>query len=1123
MMKKNRKGGALKIFSGRKGFAPTNFFKLVCMLSLCACFGQVSVWASGTGEANSELIQQQKNQVSGQVTDGSGVVLPGVSVVVKGTSNGTISDIDGKFRLDNVPANATLHFSFVGMKAQDVLVEGKSVINIKLEDETLDLGEVVAVGYGTIRKSDISGSVVSVDAEEMMKKAPVNILQAIKGSAAGVMVTAQDGAPDANSAIRIRGVATINGSANPLYVIDGVQVGTNANFLNPSDVETIEILKDASATAIYGAAGANGVIMITTKRGKTGTSNITFSVDYGIQTLASTLDVTDADQYAKNIRAARANDGAVLQNQVFDAQYDGKRKTIDWQKEMSRVSLRQQYNLSASGGTDKTQSNFSLSYLNNDGIVVNSNMNRITARASVITKAANFLEIGGDVNFVHTESQGSNAGIGNNGNLSSLRDWAFMCPTMDYVDPVTNQYVSPNVVNSNGTYGSPVQGNVGAHDGMLGNNIYAEQMENNGISKNNQVLASAYANIKFFKGLNFKTIASYNYFAGGFQNFFGNKKRFMPDGVTPVVLYNYDARYQLDISQNQSNRLALESYLTYNYKDDIHNLTVMAGNSISNSFGAHVNATAKDFPGENIRDISLTSDLTTKTGGGYYDLESRGVSYFGRATYSLKDRYIITGTVRRDGSSNFGAGNRWGTFPSAAAAWRISEEDFLKGSSTISNLKLRLGWGQTGNSGGPTDKSVAALTSNTIAYYFYGQNGVAGIGSARQTANGLVKTLVDTNLKWETNEQTNIGLDLGLLSNNLNITLDYFVRTSKDLLLDQAIRPSAGYLSVYTNYGEIQNKGIEFSIDYKKKINRDFSFGATLTGSTIKNEVISMGADLYNENTSTTNDGSDVGPIGATSGTHWNNHSICREGYAVGSFYGYQVDGIFQSQAEVDAANAAAKAAGHSQYQNAQTGPGDFKYKDISGPKDVPDGFIDENDMTILGDGFPKVNYGLNLSASYKNWDFSLYSYGVMGQKIYSYSAMTLSNMFPSDNGTTPNLLNEASENAWTLENKSTTMAKLSFLDLNYNMRGSDVWVKKGDFFKLSTIQIGYNFDKSFLDAINTQSARIYVAVQNLFCASPYNKYGDPEIGRGSVLYTGLDAGRYPSPRTFSVGLNIKF
>ena len=1079
-----------------------------------------------TNKEDDLLLQQIV--IKGKVVDANGSPLPGVNILEKGTNKGAVTDLDGTYSISVSSPEAVLVFSFIGFLSEEVEVNNQATIDITLLEDITSLEEVVVVGYGSLKKSDISGAVASVSSEDMLRKNPTNILQGLQGVAAGVMVTSQDGAPDANAAIRIRGVATINGSANPLYVVDGVQlvtgfvengvqVGNNANFLNPNDIESIEILKDASATAIYGAAGANGVIMITTKKGKAGSPQITFSADFGVQTLSSTLDVGDADQYAKNIRTGRANDGANLANEIFSEEYDGIRKTIDWQDVMTRNSLKQQYNLSASGGTEKTQHRFSLGYLNNDGIVINTNYNRLTGRANIVTKVADFIETGGDVNFIHTESHGSNYALGNNGNLSSLRDIAYFCPTMDYITP-DGTYVSPNVINDNGTYGAYIQSAVGSYDGGTNTNLYATQMENDGLTKTNRVFLSAYADIKLFKGLTFKTIASYNLYMRNFENFSGNKKRYMPDGVTEVELTNYDARYKLQIDNSQSNNLALESYLTYNWRNDIHYVTLMAGNSLSKSFGDWVTATATDFPGDNIRDIGLTSDLTTKTGDGAYDLEVRGISYFGRAVYSLMDRYILTGTIRRDGSSNFGASNRWGTFPSAAVAWRISEESFLKDVSAISNLKLRLGWGQTGNSGGPTDKSVAALTSNTIAYYFYTRNGVAGLGSTRQTANGYAIPLVDTRLKWETNEQSNIGIDLGIFNNSVNIIVDYFTRTSKDLLLEQSIRPSAGYTSVYTNYGEIENKGIEFSINYNKQINSDWFFGATLTGSSLKNKVIKMGADLLSVNGTKTNDGSNIGAVAATAGVHWDGHSICREGYAVGSFYGYEVEGVFQSQAEVDAANAAAVAAGHDQYQNVNTGPGDFKYKDLNG-----DGFIDQDDMTILGNGFPKVNYGLNLTASYKNWDFSIYSYGVFGQKIYSYSAMTLSNIYPGDNGTIPNILNESSKEAWTPENHSNTLSKLTILDYNYNMRGSDAWVKKGDFLKINTVQVGYNFGKQLLEPLRIDGVRINVSVQNLITISSYNKYGDPEAGQGNVLYTGLDTGRYPMPRIYSCGINIQF
>lgn len=1060
----------------------------------------------------------QQVNLKGVITDEmSGEPLPGANVQIKGTTRGVVADLNGRYSLE-VNTGDVLVFSFIGYLPEEIPYEGQTELAVALTPDVQSLDEVVVIGYGTAKKSDITGSVVTVSTEDMMKKAPTNILQGLKGMAAGVVVTAQDGAPDANSAVYIRGIATINGTSKPLYVVDGVPVGDNANFLNPSDIDRIEVLKDASATAIYGSAGANGVIMVTTKKGRVGKAHIAFSADFGLQTLARELDVTDANQYGINLRTARANDGNTIVNPIFSEAYDGRRKTINWQRELTRPALREQYNLSATGGSESTQYNVSVGYLNHDGLVVNTNMNRLTGRASVTSKAADFIEFGGDISFTHTETKGSNASFGNNGNLSSIRDMAFFCPTMDYVDPLTGEYVSPNPENDNGTFGAPLQAATGAYDALITENILANQMEQDGITRNNWTLLNAFASVTLLKGLTFRTVGSYRYNTNNFQNFWGNTKRYMPDGVTEVERFNYNDNYNLQINNRQGNDLSLESYLTYSWTNDVHNLTLMAGNSVSKSFGSYSNVGAVDFPGDNIRDISLTSVPSSKTASGSYNLESRKLSYFGRLTYSFKDRYILTGTIRRDGSSNFGADNLWGTFPSAALAWRISEESFLKGNPTISNLKLRLGWGQTGNAGNIGNRATEALTSNTIQYFYYPQGGAAAYGSTRILYNGYIKTLNDTKLKWETNEQTNIGIDLGLLNNALNITVDYFTRNAKDLLLYRNIRPSSGYTQIYTNFGEIQNKGIEFSVDYKKQVNSDVFFGATLTGSSVKNELKNIGVDQFFVNESATNDGSNQGAVGTVANVHWDGHSIMRDGYAVGSYYGYEVEKIFQSQAEVDAANAAAVAEGHEYYQQDKTGPGDYKYRDLNN-----DGFIDPDDMTILGNGFPKLNLGLTLNASYKNWDFSVYSYGVFGMKINSYSAMTLSNMFGSDNGTVPNVLNSVSDEAWTPENGSNTVTKLSLLDYNRNMRGSDAWVKKGNYYKIGNVQVSYNIAKKLLTPLRIESARISLSVQNLLTVSPYKEYGDPEIGQGSVLFTGLDTGRYPMPRTYSVGVNIQF
>ena len=1075
-------------------------------------------------------VSAQNVTVKGNVKDAAGEPVIGAGVVQQGTTNGTVTDIDGNYQIV-VPASATLNFSSVGYVDQAVAVAGRNVINVVLAEDTELLEEVVVVGYGTVKKSDITGSVASVDREAMMKRAPQNIGQALQGAAAGVIVTAQDGSPDGNSAVRIRGVGTINGEASPLYVVDGVQVGTSANFVNPSDIEKIEVLKDASATAIYGSAGANGVIMITTKHGEKGKTHVSLTADFGVQTLAYQLKTLDVDTYAAMIRESKANDGMTLFNQVWDKQYDGIRNSINWQTALTRPALRQQYGVSISGGNDKTQYNASIGYLNNDGLIVNTNYRRLSARANVRSQITKFLEVGLDLNYVHSESHGSNRAVNNNGNASSLRDLAYMAPTLDYVENnvLGNKIVHVNLVNGDGTYGSGY--NI-TSDGWEGNtkllcNPYASQMESGERARNgsDRFMGTANVGITFFNTgkhkLDIKSVANWTYSGSNSGDMTGGRTRYNAiDGSMVEVPLDGDQTYQFSLSQSVGYSRSISTYLTYNMNIKEHNFTAMLGNEVSSYQGSWVSASAKDYLSVDNRSISLTTDSSTKLANGAYNADVRSISYFARALYSFKDRYVLTATVRRDGSSNFGSGNRWGTFPSFAAAWNISREPWMQDIDWLSSLKLRAGWGQTGNAGNMTGKAVAALSSSGQLYRFYGEDSVAGPGGTGEKAStGLQKPLVDTNLKWETNEQLNIGVDFGVWDDTLTATVDYFIRTSKDLLLYQQIRKSSGFSSVYTNYGSIENRGLEFSVTYKKQFNRDFGMTATLNGSTLKNKVIQMGEDLYSTNGDSTGDGSNVGAVGAAAGFHWGNHSICREGEAVGSFYGFRVDHIYTSQAEIDADNAAAKAAGFDYYQKAETRVGDWRFKDLNGDGHVSD---DVDDMEILGNGFPKFNFGLNLAFNYKNWDFSLYTYGVLGQQILSYSAMRLSNIFSSDDQTTPNVL-RTSYDAMYGHSSNPTLPALSWQDKNYNMRVSDAWVKCGDFLRLSNLQVGYTFNQPWLQALSVSSARLYAAVQNLFTISPYCQYGDPEVGQGSVLYTGLDTGRYPMPRTFMAGLSITF
>ena len=958
----------------------------------------------------------------------------------------------------------------------------------------------------------------------MERKVPVNIAQALQGAAAGVMVTNQDGAPGSKSAIRIRGIGTINGDAQPLYVVDGVQVGNNADFVNPADIESIEILKDASATAIYGSAGANGVIMITTKHGQKGKMNIKITADLGIQTLPYKLNTLTGDDYARSIRESKANDGATLSNQIWAEAYDGKRNLIDWQDQMYRTSLRQQYGISANGGTEKTQYNFSLGYLQNKGIIVNTKYDRLTSRASVKSKINDYIEFGGDMNYMYSTVKGNNIGLGNNANLSSQRDIAQMAPSLDYIDDVTGQLVNVNVVNPDGTYGAGKAPTPDGWEGMTAQaqNPYASQMEIGRVTRNSRISINPYIDITLLNlkqhKLNIHAIASWTQTNSDNDEFSGMYKRYNNIGGTMTEV-KYEGRNQLyydfGLSQSKGLSKSIETYMTYNWKTDFNNLTLMAGNSVSEYEGSWVSASAHSFLSANNRLISLTTDAESINGNGGFNAEVRTISYYGRLIYSLFDRYVVTATVRRDGSSNFSEGNRWGTFPSAAIAWRVKEESFLKDVKAISNAKVRIGWGQTGNAGGIAGRSTYALSSADTKYNFYAPGAGGGTTGTFDRVVGFYAPLVDTNLKWETNEQTNFGLDLGFLNNDLTVTMDFFTRKTKDLLLERQIRPSAGNTSIYTNFGQIDNTGFEFSVNYNKKLNKDWAINVAFNGSTLKNKIKKMGVDYTATCTGGNStysadeiDGSNLGAISGT-GFNWNNHSICREGEAVGSYYGYKVAGIIKTQEQLDKAKA--------QGQDAQIG--DYLFVDTD-----KNGTLDDNDRVILGNGLPKFNFGLNLSATYKDWDFSLYTYGVLGMDILSYSKMRLSIMNQSDDSWTPALLKDSYNNMYNAEtNPNGTLPRLTRLDNNKNSRVSDAWVENGNFLKISNIQVGYNVPKKFLSSFGLTAVRAYVAVQNLCTISPYSKYGDPEVGQGSVIYSGLDTGRYATPRTYMCGLNITF
>ncbi len=1051
-----------------------NAVKILGVISLSLSLATSTFAGARSVPSDGDAVQQNTVTVTGQVTDEAGEPITGANILIEGTTNqGAITDIDGNFTL-KASVGQNLRVSYIGYLSRTIRVTGSSELNIVLREDTETLDEVVVVGYGTMRKSDLTGSVSSIDTENMMKRNPVTLGQGLQGAAAGVSVIRSSGDPSGSFSIRIRGVATVNGSADPLYVVDGVQVGTSIDFLNPADVESIEILKDASATAIYGTRGANGVIMITTKNGNKGKARIDFSANFGLSFSANKLDVADVDLFTSAVRTAVANDQISLVNLAYGEQYIGQLNNIDWQDEMTRTAFRQNYNMTVSGGSENTQATLSIGYLNNQGIVIESEFDRINARANIMHTVKDFIHVGANVTYTHAEARGG----------GNLRTYAQTSPTMDYVED--GVFYSMPIVLPDGSWGHFYNSGSNGDINSSADNWVAAAREDTGVSYWNRLLSSATLQLDLYKGLTFKTIGSYNFYAS-------DSNEYTPyNGRMYASIDRADSFY---IYQSQTNELGIESFLNYDWNNEHHRVSAMAGFSASHYKRSWVNSSASDFPADNIRVISLTNDPSTRETDGGLDLETKYLSYFARLNYTLNDRYIITATVRRDGSSNFGAGNRWGTFPSASVAYRLSEEEFIKKFDIFSNLKLRVGWGQTGNAGSATSLSVNQLSSaNTM--YWYLVNGVV------QSAAGVAQQAeVDTNLKWETNEQTNIGLDLGFFNNELNISMDYFIRDAKDLLLYRQVRPSTGFQQVYTNAGHIRNKGFEFIINWNKTFG-DWYVGVSFNGSTLKNEAIEVGDDIFSKSSS------------AEDGDQWDNHSITSNGYPVGSYYGWKVAGIFQSQEEIDALNAASPTG---VYQETTTVPGDYKYVDING-----DGQITDADRTIIGNGYPKFTFGLNLNASWKNFDFSMNLYGVAGMDVLSYSAARLTSINTVTGGY-QNVLAEYIENAWSESNPNGIYPRITKTNYNKNYRVSDAYIKKGDYLKISNIQLGYTFPKNRLKHLKMEMARVYINLDNIATISSYKKWGDPEIGDSNVLFSGFDAGRYPFPMSVTFGLNVQF
>lgn len=1048
----------------------------------------------------------QSRQISGKVTSTDGSSVIGASVKVKGTQVGVTTDINGTFKL-SVPAGATLVVSYLGYDTQEVSAASGTVFNIKLSPSVSALNEVVVVsiGYGTAKKTDLTGSISSVNAATIAKVPVTSLDQALQGRAAGVQVTNNDGSPGGNVNVLIRGTGSLaqNGNA-PLYVIDGYPVETGGiNNINPSDIASIDVLKDASATAIYGIRAANGVVLVTTKKGKKDGTTVELTAYNAFQSKPKEYKVLDAAQFATLANTVAANDQTKQFTSFAPWADPSSLHEADWQNAVFRSGLTQNYSLGIRGGSDKVQSATSVGYYDQKGIVLGSYFKRVTLGLNVDYQPLKWLKSSTSAKYAY---QVANNPLGTG--ASGIGLIAQLPPTLDGGSKVTSE-----IKDSNGNYGfyNPLY----TYVSKWSNPVYS--IENNtSQTKNQYFLGNSSLEATIIDGLKIKS-------SGGATVTSNNGYYYAPEDDRLVNQYGSQA----GATQNAGFSQSLTSTFDWLWENTI---------SYDKTFGKHTinfvggvseqEVTVNPFSGSGVPPNSVIKDLSqVKSGTLILNSTAQSIqslaSQFARLSYNYESRYFITGTVRRDGSSKFDDGHKYGTFPSGAVAWKAKEESFLKNVDWLSNLKFRGSYGEVGNEVPINAFGYEALystgsvvtTSGNLGYPF-GKTGTdpgtyqSGIASIQPN---------NPSLKWETDYETDIGTDIAFLHGDLTLTADWFNRKSKDFLLNVAVSPQTGYNYLPKNVGTMDNKGWEFALNYNHSFN-DFRFGAGLTLSVLQNKLTA----ITNGTTFITNPQGLTAAQGGVNltGTGWSIYSETNVGQPVGEFYGFKSIGIIQSQAQINALNAAAQAKGASYYYQAATGPGDRLFADIN-----HDGTVNASDETSLGSPQPKFFGGINLDGSYKQWDINLYFYGVYGNKILNYEESNLETFQGRGSVSIENVSQEYYKNAWTPTNPSNTYARFLYDDTNYqNSVPSSQWIENGSFLKLKTATIGYTFAPDLLKKLAIAKLRLYVSSQNLFTITSY-KGQDPEIGvqGGYGTQAGVDAGTYPSSRYYTVGLNVTF
>ena len=972
----------------------------------------------------------QQITVQGVVKDQTGETVIGASVMEKGTTNGTITGIDGDFSL-NMSPNGTLVVSFVGYKTQEVQVKGQKQLQVVLSEDAEMLDEVVVIGYGTMKKSDLTGAVSSIGNKDIKDSPVSNLGQAIQGKISGVQIV-DAGKPGDNVSIKIRGLGSIN-NCDPLVVIDGVPTDLGLSSLNMADVERLDVLKDASATAIYGSRGANGVVMITTKRGTEGKGKLAVSANYSFQNATNVPSLLNAAQYAELSNDMMVNIGRNPNPEWANPSELG--AGTDWMDELLRTGVMQNYTVSYSGGNEKSHYYVSGGFLDQSGIVKSVNYRRFTFQSNSDAQVLKWLKFSNNITFSADTKKSGSYNIGDA--LKALP-----------IYPVKNE---------DGSWSGP-DGNSEWY-GSTRNPIGPTEL-NKSQTDGYNFLANLTAELTFTKWLKFKSTFGYD------------AKFWFIDNFTPK--YNWKptpteetSRYKSD---NKSFTYLWDNYFLFDHTfAEKHRVGLMAGMSAQWNTNDYLNAQKNVFMFDNVHEMDNGEEMYAIGGN---ETEWALLSYMARVNYSYEDRYLLTATIRRDGSSRFGKKHRWGTFPSVSVAWRASQEKWFPKNDYINDLKVRAGYGVTGSQASVGNYSYLA-SYNTSVYPF-------GISSGNQTA--LVSsTLANPYIHWEEVAQTNIGFDASLFNSRVMFSFDAYLKETRDMLVKASIPITSGFedtTTTYTNAGKVRNQGIEMSL-HTINLTGELGWETNLTATYNKNKIKDLNSDVpYYIN-------------------QINNSyvTMLAKDYPINVFYGYITDGIFQNQSEVNT---------HAVQPGAE--PGDIRFRDLNN-----DGVINDSDRTVIGNPNPSWLFSMNNSLSYKGFELSVFLQGIAGNKIYNANNIDNTGMAAAYNQTTDVL------KRWQGEGTSNSMPRAVFGDPNQNTRVSDRFVENGSYLRLKNITLSYTFPKQWLQKAQIENARLSLSCENVATITGYSGF-DPEVG-----INGIDQNRYPISRTFSLGLNFNF